>query len=93
MSSSVLRVGASVVAFVEGDLHHGRVLGMKIDSQGVEWLAVRYLLGLGDRAREWVPAECCALLCGACGDCQRLNHRPKCMEWIGPGAVAAALGV
>lgn len=85
----VLQNGATASALIDGVLVRGRIHGLRVDGDGVEWIGFRPLFGWG----EWIRAELVALTCGHCDNCRALNQRSACMEWIGPGAVAAALGV
>jgi hypothetical protein len=87
---TALKNGAPCVVIIDGAFYRGRVHGLRVDGQGREWVGFRPLFGWG----EWVRAEQVALTCGCCGDCTTLNQRSgQCEEWIGPGAVAAALGL
>lgn len=88
--SETLRVGARVLVEDEGVLYHGRIVGMRVvGDMNHGWVAVKFVVG----GTYWCPAYRVAIVCGVCPACEGLAHRTGCMQWIGDGAVAAALGV
>lgn len=83
----MIRVGARAVVEGGGLLHHGRVAGLQVDGDGVEWVCFRPMFA----SPQWRPAGAVGVVCGGCPDCRGLTSRPDCVEWLRPGEVRAAL--